>query len=97
MSKSKEYKAIKNYIHNELGLSKQDIINEIRPLLPKLLKEYMNNSFGVDSHIENWIRIIFRDEVAQLEHNYITRLIKEVIAEEVKKRLEISVKTKEND
>lgn len=97
MSKSKEYKAIKNYIHNELGLSKQDIINEIRPLLPKLLKEYMNNSFGVDSLIENWIKIIFRDEVAQLEHNYITRLIKEVIADEVKKRLEISVKTKEND
>lgn len=97
MSKSKEYKAIKNYIHNELGLSKQDIINEIRPLLPKLLKEYMNNSFGVDSHIENWIKFIFRDEVAQLEHNYITRLIKEVIADEVKKRLEISVKTKEND
>lgn len=24
---SKEYKAIKNYIHNELGLTKEDIIN----------------------------------------------------------------------
>ena len=27
---SKEYKAIKNYIHNELGLTKEDIINAIR-------------------------------------------------------------------
>ena len=24
MSRSKEYKAIKNYIHNELGLTKED-------------------------------------------------------------------------
>lgn len=30
MSRSKEYKAIKNYIHNELGLTKEDIINAIR-------------------------------------------------------------------
>lgn len=27
---SKEYKTIKNYIHNELGLTKEDIINAIR-------------------------------------------------------------------
>lgn len=30
---SKEYKAIKNYIHNELGLTKEDIINAIRSML----------------------------------------------------------------
>lgn len=27
---SKEYKAVKNYIHNELKLTKEDIINAIR-------------------------------------------------------------------
>lgn len=30
MSKSKEYKAIKNYIHNELKISREDIIKEIQ-------------------------------------------------------------------
>ena len=95
MSKSKEYKAIKNYIHNELRLSKQDIIDEIRPLLPKLMKEYMNDTYGSDSNIENWVRVIVRNEVNNLSYDYLTRLIKEVIADEVKSRLDISIKMKD--
>lgn len=35
---SKEYKAIKNYIHNELGLTKEDIINAIRSDIRKMLR-----------------------------------------------------------
>ncbi|MCD7926661.1 MAG: hypothetical protein LUI85_19070 [Bacteroides sp.] len=97
MSKSKEYKAIKNYIHNELGLSKQDIVNEIRPLLPKLMKEYINNSYGSDSNIEDWIRTMFRNELKRLGYDYITTITKEVIMSELSTRLEISVKTKDDD
>ena len=36
---SKEYKAIKNYIHNELGLTKEDIINAIRSDIRKYVEE----------------------------------------------------------
>lgn len=95
MSKSKEYKAIKNYIHNELGLSKQDIINEIRPLLPKLMKSYINGTYGSDSDIENWIKFTVRDEVNRLSYDGLTRLIKEIVADEVKGRLDISIKMKD--
>ena len=36
---SKEYKAIKNFIHNELGLTKEDVIKEIRPLIKQMTEE----------------------------------------------------------
>ena len=38
---SKEYKAIKNYIHNELGLTKEDIINAIRSDIRKYVDVYL--------------------------------------------------------
>lgn len=38
MSTSKEYKAVRNCILNELHLTKEDIIKNIEPLLEKLVK-----------------------------------------------------------
>lgn len=52
MSKSKEYKAIKNYIHNELGLTKEDIIKELDPILKRIMHQYMNNAYGCDNDLE---------------------------------------------
>lgn len=47
MSTSKEYKAVRNFILNELHLTKEDIIKNIEPLLEKLVKRCMHNTYGV--------------------------------------------------
>lgn len=46
MSTSKEYKAVRNYILNELHLTKEDIIKNIESLLEKLVKQCMLNTYG---------------------------------------------------
>lgn len=52
MSRSKKYKAIKNYIHNELGLTKEDIINAIRSDIRQYVEKCMNNTYGDDNNIK---------------------------------------------
>ena len=47
---SKEYKAIKNYIHNELGLTKEDIINAIRSDIRQYVEECICNTYGNDNN-----------------------------------------------
>lgn len=56
MSTSKEYKAVRNFILNELHLTKEDIIKNIEPLLEKLVKRCMHNTYGGNNQIEHWIR-----------------------------------------
>lgn len=54
MSTSKECKAVRNCILNELHLTKEDIIKNIEPLLEKHVKRYMVNTYGGDNQIENF-------------------------------------------
>lgn len=63
MSTSKEYKAVRNCILNELHLTKEDIIKNIEPLLEKLVKQCMLNTYGGNNQIENWIRCMVNDEL----------------------------------
>lgn len=58
MSRSKKYKAIKNYIHNELGLTKEDIINAIRSDIRQYVEKCMNNTYGDDNNIKRWIEVM---------------------------------------
>ena len=58
---SKEYKAIKNFIHNELGLTKEDVIKEIRPLIKQMTERCFNNTYGNDNNIQGWIRRMVKD------------------------------------
>lgn len=53
MSTSKEYKAVRNFILNELHLTKEDIIKNIEPLLEKLVKQCMLNTYGGNNQIEH--------------------------------------------
>lgn len=53
MSTSKEYKAVRNCILNELHLTKDDIIKNIESLLEKLVKQCMHNTYGGNNQIEN--------------------------------------------
>lgn len=65
MSTSKEYKIIRNFILNELHITKEDIIKNIEPLLEKLVKQCMNNTYGNNNQIEYWIRCMVNDELKQ--------------------------------
>lgn len=66
---SKEYKAIKNYIHNELGLTKEDIINAIRSDIRQYVEKCMNNTYGDDNNIKRWIEDIARESMNDLVEN----------------------------
>lgn len=94
MSTSKEYKAVRNFILNELHLTKEDIIKNIEPLLEKLVKRCMNNTYGGNNQIEHWIRCMVNDELKQRNYGFVERISKEVIKDHVLNELNIIVSPK---
>lgn len=94
MRASKEYKAVRNYILNELHLTKEDIIKNIEPLLEKLVKRCMHNTYGGNNQIENWIRCMVNDELKQRDFDFVRRICKEVIKDHVLNELNIIVSPK---
>lgn len=94
MSASKEYKAVRNYILNELHLTKEDIIKSIEPLLEKLVKQCMLNTYGGNNQIEHWIRCMVNDELKQEDCDLVERISKEVIKDHVLNELSIIVRPK---
>ena len=94
MSTSKEYRAVRNCILNELHLTKEDIIKNIEPLLEKHVKRYMVNTYGGDNRIENWIRCMVNDELKQRDHDVVRRACENVIRNHVLNELNIIVRSK---
>lgn len=94
MSTSKEYKAVRNYILNELHLTKEDIIKNIESLLEKLVKQCMLNTYGGNNQIEHWIRCMVADELKQRDYDFVRRICKEVIKDHVLNGLNIIVSPK---
>ena len=94
MSTSKEYRAVRNCILNELHLTKEDIIKNIEPLLEKHVKRYMVNTYGGDNQIENWIRCMVNDELKQRDHDFVRRACESVIRNHVLNELNIIVRSK---
>lgn len=95
MSKSKEYKAIKNYIHNELGITKEDIVKEIRPLLKQLLYQYMHNAYGCDNDLEGWVRRMVADEIKRVDYDFVREMYINALKKTIADSLEIVVRPKE--
>lgn len=96
MSRSKEYKAVKNYIHNELGLSRDDIREIMIPLIKKEVNRVFQYTYGDDVSLENLIRNMVNDEIKQRNFNIVKLLCKEVIKDELAGRIEIIIKDKGN-
>lgn len=94
MSTSKEYKAVRNYILNELHLTKEDIIKNIESLLEKLVKQCMLNTYGGNNQTEHWIRCMVADELKQRDYDFVRRICKEVIKDHVLNGLNIIVSPK---
>ena len=89
MRTSKEYKAVRNCILNELHLTKN-----IESLLEKLVKQCMNNTYGNNNQIEHWIRCMVNDELKQRNSDFVERICKEVIKDHVLNELNIIVSSK---
>lgn len=94
MSTSKECKAVRNCILNELHLTKEDIIKNIEPLLEKHVKRYMVNTYGGDNQIENWIRCMVNDELKRRDHDFVRKACESVIRDHVLNKLNIIVRSK---
>ena len=96
MSKSKEYKAIKNYIHNELKLTKEDIREIMIPIIREEVKRVFHNTYGNDVSLDNWIRCMVSDEIKrQGDYNMLWTLCKEAIKTELTDKYSIEVNLKE--
>lgn len=94
MSKSKEYKAIKNYIHNELGFTKEDIIKEVKPFIKEIVKNCMNNTYGNNNCIENWIRCTVSDEIRRVTPLLVSDIYKDVLREKIEESIEVTITKK---
>ena len=88
---SKEYKAIKNYIHNELGLTKEDIINAIRSDIRQYVKECMRNTYGNDNNIEQMIKFMVDNELKNKDFNVIPRMVEKVLKDKMLNDIDIVV------
>ena len=88
---SKEYKAIKNYIHNELGLTKEDIINAIRSDIRKYVEKCICNTYGNDNNIERMIKSMVDNELKNKDFNVIPRMVEKVLKDKMLNDIEIVV------
>ena len=88
---SKEYKAIKNYIHNELGLTKEDIINAIRSDIRQYVERCMRNTYGDDNNLERWIKVMVENKLKERDFNVIPRMVEKVLKDKMLNDIEIVV------
>ena len=80
---SKEYKAIKNYIHNELGLTKEDIINVIRSDIRQCVERCMRNTYGSDNNLERWIKVMVENELQKRDFNIVSRMVEKILRDKM--------------
>ncbi|UWF84595.1 MAG: hypothetical protein [Bacteriophage sp.] len=92
---SKEYKAIKNYIHNELGLTKEDIINAIRPDIRQYVERCMRNTYGDDNNLERWIKVMVENKLKERDFNVIPRMVEKVLQDKMLNNIEIIIRNKD--
>lgn len=88
---SKEDKAIKNYIHNELGLTKEDIINAIRSDIRQHVERCIRNTYGNDNNLEWLIKVMVENELKNRDFNVIPRMVEKVLKDKMLNDIEIVV------
>lgn len=89
--KSKEYKALKNLIHNELGITKEDLIHIIRLELSAVARDAIKNIYG-SVNIEQIIQTIFRQEISRMNGGgYVQSSIANMARKIVEEEYEITI------
>ena len=94
------YREVKNYIHNELKLTKEDIKEIIIPIVKEEVKRIFHNTYGNDVDVERWIRCMVSDEIQRHgDYSMLRNLCREAIKEEISNVLsiDISIKKKEGE
>nr|DAI01395.1 MAG TPA: hypothetical protein [Caudoviricetes sp.] len=86
------YREVKNYIHNELKLTKEDIKDIVVSIVKEEVKRIFHNTYGDDVNIERWVRYMVSDEIKKNgDYSMIRNLCREVIKEEIADRLSIDI------
>ena len=89
------YREVKNYIHNELKLTKEDIKDIMVPIVKEEVKRIFHNTYGNDVDIEKWVRCMVSDEIKKnCDYSMIRNLCREIIKEEIADRLSIDISLK---
>lgn len=91
------YREVKNYIHNELKLTKEDIKEIMIPIVKEEeeVKRVFHNTYGNDADIERWVRCMVSDEIKRNgDYSMIRNLCREIIKEEIADRLSIDISLK---
>jgi hypothetical protein len=89
------YREIKNYIHNELKLTKEDIKDIMIPIVKEEVKRIFRNTYGNDVDIERWVRCMVSDEIQRHgDYSMIKNLCREAIKEEISNVLSIDISLK---
>lgn len=91
---SKEYKEMKNYIHNELGLTKEDIINAIRSDIRQYVERCMRNTYGDDNNLKRWIKVMEENKLKERNFNVIPRMVEKVLQDKMLNNIEIIIRNK---
>ena len=93
------YREVKNYIHNELKLTKEDIKEIMIPIVKEEeVKRVFHNTYGNDVDIERWVRCMVSDEIKKNgDFLMIRNLCREIIKEEIVDRLSIDISLKKKE
>lgn len=92
------YREVKNYIHNELKLTKDDIKDIMVPIVKEEVRRIFHNTYGNDVDIERWIRYMVSDEIKKNGDYFMIRnLCREIIKEEIADRLSIDISLKKKE
>lgn len=63
------YREVKNYIHNELKLTKEDIKDIVVPIVKEEVKRIFHNTYGDDVNIDT----VHKDTVDELIEHFKTK------------------------
>ena len=80
------YREVKNYIHNELKLTKEDIKEIMIPIVKEEVKRIFQNTYGNDDEIQR-----------HGDYSMIRNLCREIIKEEITDRLSIDISLKKKE
>lgn len=96
--KFSNYTKVKNYIHNELKLTKEDIKEIMIPIVKEEVKRIFQNTYGNDVDIERWVRCMVSNEIQRHgDYSMIRNLCREIIKEEITDRLSIDISLKKKE
>lgn len=93
MSKSKEYKAVKNFLHNELQISKEMIVDIVKDEVKAIVLKTIRNTYGAHD-IESVVKQALRWEITGDRRDVLWAFdneVRKMMSEIVKEEFEVSI------